>query len=80
MDWTPESSRRARGFAVYAALRALGRSGVERSRRSLLPAGAPLCRSVAARSRGFEILNEVVLNQVLVRVEPGSGDADARDA
>ena len=28
MDWTPESSRRARGFAVYAALRSLGRSGV----------------------------------------------------
>src|SRR6185437_11347952 len=29
MDWTPEASRRARGFAVYAALRSLGRSGVE---------------------------------------------------
>ena len=28
MDWVPESSRRARGFAVYAALRSLGRSGV----------------------------------------------------
>ena len=28
MDWTPEFSRRARGFAVYAALRSLGRSGV----------------------------------------------------
>src|SRR5439155_1622235 len=27
-NWVPESSRRARGFAVYAALRALGRSGV----------------------------------------------------
>jgi glutamate/tyrosine decarboxylase-like PLP-dependent enzyme len=28
MDWTPEFSRRARGFAVYAALRSLGRTGV----------------------------------------------------
>jgi glutamate/tyrosine decarboxylase-like PLP-dependent enzyme len=28
MDWTPEWSRRARGFATYAALRQLGRSGV----------------------------------------------------
>ena len=28
IDWMPESSRRARGFAVYAALRSLGRSGV----------------------------------------------------
>jgi glutamate/tyrosine decarboxylase-like PLP-dependent enzyme len=27
-DWTPEVSRRARGFAVWAALRSLGRSGV----------------------------------------------------
>ena len=27
-DWTPESSRRARGFPVYAALRSLGREGV----------------------------------------------------
>jgi glutamate/tyrosine decarboxylase-like PLP-dependent enzyme len=28
MDWVPEFSRRARGFAVYAALRSLGRAGV----------------------------------------------------
>jgi glutamate/tyrosine decarboxylase-like PLP-dependent enzyme len=69
MDWTPEFSRRARGFAVYAALRSLGRSGVvdlvERccahARRfaSLLEAG------------GASILNDVVLNQVLVRLGDG---------
>src|SRR5207253_5532789 len=29
MDWVPESSRRARGFAVYAALRSLGTRGLE---------------------------------------------------
>ena len=28
-EWTPEFSRRARGFPVYAALRSLGRKGVE---------------------------------------------------
>ena len=28
VDWVPEFSRRARGFAVYAALRSLGRSGL----------------------------------------------------
>ena len=28
MDWTPEASRRARGFAVYAAIRSLGRAGI----------------------------------------------------
>jgi glutamate/tyrosine decarboxylase-like PLP-dependent enzyme len=66
MDWTPEFSRRARGFAVYAALRALGRSGV-----------AELVDNACARARrfaerlggedGVEVLNDVVLNQVLVR-------------
>ena len=28
MDWTPEFSRRARGFPLYAAIRALGREGI----------------------------------------------------
>ena len=28
LDWTPEFSRRARGFTVYAAIRSLGRSGI----------------------------------------------------
>ncbi len=28
LDWTPEFSRRARGFTVYAAIRQLGRSGI----------------------------------------------------
>ncbi len=76
MDWTPESSRRARGFAVYAALRSLGRSGIE----DLVDRCCRLARRFADRLRqepGIEILNDVVLNQVLVRVVPASGDADA---
>jgi glutamate/tyrosine decarboxylase-like PLP-dependent enzyme len=76
MDWTPESSRRARGFAVYAALRSLGRSGIE----DLVDRCCRLARRFADRLRqepGVEILNDVVLNQVLVRVVPASGDADA---
>jgi glutamate/tyrosine decarboxylase-like PLP-dependent enzyme len=66
MDWTPEFSRRARGFAVYAALRSLGRSGV-----------ADMIERSCARARQFaegiveldgcEVLNDVVLNQVLFR-------------
>jgi glutamate/tyrosine decarboxylase-like PLP-dependent enzyme len=65
-DWVPESSRRARGFAVWAALRSLGRSGV-----------ADLVDRCCDHARAFaellgaepdvEILNDVVLNQVLVR-------------
>ena len=73
LDYNPEHSRRARGFAVYAALRALGRRGaadlVERSC-ALAQRFADQLGSVA----GVEILNDVVLNQVLVRFE----DSDDR--
>jgi glutamate/tyrosine decarboxylase-like PLP-dependent enzyme len=76
MDWVPESSRRARGFAVYAALRSLGRSGVA----DLVERCCRLARRFADRLRQeptLRVLNEVVLNQVLVRVLPPTGDADA---
>jgi glutamate/tyrosine decarboxylase-like PLP-dependent enzyme len=75
MDWVPESSRRARGFAVYAALRSLGRGGVA----DLVDRCCRLARRFADRLReepSIRILNEVVLNQVLVRVSPAQGDAD----
>jgi glutamate/tyrosine decarboxylase-like PLP-dependent enzyme len=65
-DWVPESSRRARGFAVWAALRALGRQGVT----DLVDRCCEHARSFAAvlgAEDGVEILNDVVLNQVLVR-------------
>jgi glutamate/tyrosine decarboxylase-like PLP-dependent enzyme len=63
-DFVPEESRRARAIPVYAAMRSLGRHGIaqiiERN-----------CRqasrfAVALRAAGYEVLNEVVLNQVLV--------------
>ena len=76
MDWVPESSRRARGFAVYAALRSLGRSGVA----DLVDRCCRLARRFADRLQkepSIRILNEVVLNQVLVRVVPAAGDANA---
>ena len=69
-DYTPELSRRARGVTVWAAMRSLGRSGlaelVERN-----------CRQArrfaeALTEVGFEVLNDVVLNQVLVSF----GDAE----
>ncbi|MGH9715012.1 MAG: pyridoxal phosphate-dependent decarboxylase family protein [Candidatus Acidiferrales bacterium] len=61
---TPEMSRRARGVEIWAALRALGRAGlaelIERN-----------CRGAARfaqglRAAGYEILNDVVLNQALI--------------
>jgi glutamate/tyrosine decarboxylase-like PLP-dependent enzyme len=82
IDWTPEFSRRGRGFAVYAALRSLGRRGV-----------AELVEGCCARARQFanrldrldraEVLNDVVLDQVLVRFRAapfGDADAEADDA
>jgi glutamate/tyrosine decarboxylase-like PLP-dependent enzyme len=65
-SWVPEFSRRARGFAVYAALRELGRRGVaELVERSC--AHARLMARLLGGEDGVEVLNDVVLNQVLVR-------------
>ncbi len=75
-DFTPESSRRARGFAVWAALRSLGRSGIS----DMVSRCCSLALRIADRLRagGVTILNDVVLNQVLVRFTPRrGGDADA---
>jgi glutamate/tyrosine decarboxylase-like PLP-dependent enzyme len=76
-DWVPESSRRARGVTVYAALRTLGRRGVA----DLVERDCGLAKYMADTLRqtsGIEILNEIVLNQVLVRFHPrGAGGADA---
>lgn len=74
MFYTPETSRRARGVEVWAALRSLGRAGladlVERT-----------CTYAAAfadglREAGYEVLSDVVLNQVLVSF--GSDDVTRR--
>jgi glutamate/tyrosine decarboxylase-like PLP-dependent enzyme len=77
MDWNPEFSRRARGFPVYAALRSLGRSGVA----DLVDRCCAHARRFAealAQEPGVEVLNDVVLNQVLVRFLDPDGDHDAR--
>ncbi len=64
-DFTPELSRRGRGVDVWAALRSLGRTGVEEM--------IDRCCRHAARfadglkQAGYDVLNDVVLNQVVVR-------------
>jgi glutamate/tyrosine decarboxylase-like PLP-dependent enzyme len=68
MDWVPEFSRRARGFAVYAALRSLGRRGVQELVERCCDAAARFAERIA-ELEGVEVLNEVVLNQVLFRFE-----------
>jgi glutamate/tyrosine decarboxylase-like PLP-dependent enzyme len=70
-SFVPESSRRARGLAVWTALRTLGRSGVA----DLVDRCCALARRFAeqlAAVPGVEVLNDVVLNQVVVRF----GDSD----
>jgi glutamate/tyrosine decarboxylase-like PLP-dependent enzyme len=69
-DFTPELSRRARGVEVWAALHALGRAGLA----DLIERTCAHARRFAEKlsAAGFEILNEVVLNQVLVAF----GDAE----
>lgn len=69
-DLTPELSRRARGVDAWAALASLGRSGL----RELIERCCMLAQRFAQglRAAGHEVLNDVVLNQVLVRF----GDAD----
>ena len=73
MQWGPESSRRARGIEVWAALRTLGRDGVA----ELIERTCRHASRFAERLRaaGFTILNDVVLNQVLVSF----GDAAATE-
>jgi len=63
-DFTPELSRRARGVEVWAALRCLGRSGLEELVERMCRHAERFAEGLAAA--GYEILNEVVLNQVLV--------------
>jgi glutamate/tyrosine decarboxylase-like PLP-dependent enzyme len=77
--FTPEASRRARGFPVWAALRCLGRSGVA----AMIERGCAQARRFAdalGAADGVEVLNEVVLNQVLVRFPDPGGDHDGRTA
>lgn len=74
MHHTPQSSQRARQIEVWAALRSLGRDGIAR----LVGDACDGALEIADRLRaaGAEIVNDVVLNQVLVRF----GDAAATRA
>lgn len=63
-DYTPELSRRARGVDVWAALATLGRSGVAAMIDGCCHHASRFAQGL--REAGFEVLNDVVLNQVLV--------------
>ncbi len=69
MHHTPQSSQRARQVEVWSVLRTLGRRGVA----ELITRACDAATTIAARLRagGLSILNDVVLNQVLVRLVDG---------
>ncbi len=71
VDWVPEFSRRARGVVCYAALRHLGRRGVEQMIDRSCQRAAQMA-VLLGRDARVRILNDVVLNQLLVRF----GDSD----
>ena len=77
IDWNPEFSRRARGFPIYAAIRSLGRSGIA----ELVDRCCSHARrfgEALAETPGVVVLNDVVLNQVLVRFGGAGAAGDAR--
>jgi len=78
IDWNPEWSRRARGFPLYAALRELGRSGVERLVDACCTHARELVAQIGALP-GTEVLWMPTLNQGLVRcLAPGKGATGAQ--
>jgi glutamate/tyrosine decarboxylase-like PLP-dependent enzyme len=78
-QFVPESSRRARGFVLYAALRSLGRKGLA----ELVERCSALARLMAAELEAdpsLEVINEVVINQVLVAIRGDESGELTRDA
>ena len=77
INWNPEWSRRARGFAAYAAIQALGRSGISDMVERCCDLAAQLTEGLGALP-GVEILARPIINQGLVRFLAADGRHDAR--
>jgi len=78
VNWNPEFSRRARGFASYAAIRQLGRDGIAGIVDRCCAHASALTMGIG-QLPGAELLCEPVINQGLVRFpdpRPGATDAD----
>jgi len=76
MHYTPESSRRARGIEVWAALRSLGRNGLAELIERTCRHATRFAEGLGAA--GFSILNDVVINQVLVSFGPSTPEVIRR--
>jgi glutamate/tyrosine decarboxylase-like PLP-dependent enzyme len=73
-NYVPESSRRARAVPIYAAIRSLGRAGIAEMIERNCAQAARIAKQLS-NIAGAKVLNDVVLNQVLVRL-PGGDDAN----
>jgi glutamate/tyrosine decarboxylase-like PLP-dependent enzyme len=76
-DWNPEWSRRGRGFTAYAAIRALGRTGIGDIVDRCCAHADRLVRSIGALP-ATEVVASPVINQGLVRFLASDGDHDRR--
>ena len=74
-DWNPEWSRRGRGFPVYAAMRALGRSGIAGIVERCCAHADRLVSSIGELP-GAEVVAKPVINQGLVRFLSRGGNHD----
>jgi glutamate/tyrosine decarboxylase-like PLP-dependent enzyme len=74
-DWNPEWSRRGRGFAAYAAIRALGRSGIAEIVDRCCAHADRLVTGIGALA-GAEIVARPIINQGLVRFLAQGGNHD----
>ena len=77
--YNPELSRRARGFAVWATFKALGRDGITDMVRNHCDCASLLAHKLS-RVPGIRILNDVVLNQVVLAFDPPGSGGDHPDA
>ena len=78
MDWNPEFSRRARGFASYAAFRQLGRNGVADLVDRCCAHAQSLVKEIG-RLTGAQVLCQGTINQGLVRFVDPAPDATEQD-
>lgn len=76
-EFVPEESRRGRAVPIYAALRTMGRRGFGELVERCCVLASRLADRLGADAR-LEVLNDVVLNQVLVRVRGAEPDAATR--
>ena len=73
--YVPELSRRARGFATWAVIRHLGRAGIA----AMVERNCAAARHVAeavSEEQGIAVLNDVVLNQAIIRFGADLADAE----